>query len=107
MMPISINKFGLSERDINTITSILKKFPEVEQINIFGSRALNTYKTGSDIDLAIINKNVSSKTLSQIQSEFSDSSLPYQVDLIDYTTLTHQELKNHIDRAGMVFYKKN
>ncbi len=57
------NKFGLTDRDIQTIHDILYKYPEVSLVHIFGSRAKGTSKPGSDIDLAIMNKGTSSNTL--------------------------------------------
>ena len=30
----------------------------------------------------------------------------YTVDLVNYHTIKHPELKNHIDRVGLPFYEK-
>ena len=32
--------------------------------------------------------------------------LPYLFDILDYTHLNHDELKAHIERVGIVIYKK-
>jgi len=32
--------------------------------------------------------------------------LPYFFDVLDYSKITNQELKGHIDRIGKVFYSK-
>jgi predicted nucleotidyltransferase len=98
--------FGLSERDIKTIASIFKKFPEIETVHIFGSRALDKYKAGSDIDLAIINHGISDDIIKKIQIELGESSLPYRVDLINLSALNHTELADHINRVGLPFYIK-
>ncbi|MBK6607801.1 MAG: hypothetical protein IPG24_20555 [Leptospiraceae bacterium] len=45
------------------------------------------------------------KKNSETKEDFEESSLPYRVDIVHYPTLTHQELKNHIDRVGVPFYK--
>ncbi|MFC1765121.1 nucleotidyltransferase domain-containing protein [Planctomycetota bacterium] len=71
------------------------------------SRAKGNYRPGSDIDLAIMNTGVPDTTLRRITSNMEDSSLPYRVDLIDYHTVTHHELKDHIDRIGQPFYEKS
>ena len=106
-MPVELlNKFGLSERDIKTCTSIFEKYPAVEKVCIFGSRAQNRHKQGSDIDLAIMNDGISAKTVREIQSEFEESSLPYRIDLINYPELEHDQLIDHIDRLGIPFYTK-
>lgn len=98
--------FGLTERDSTTISDILRKYPEVIEVYIFGSRAKGTNKQYSDIDLAIMKGNAGDKTILKIKSDLDDSTLPYSVDLIDYINLTQTELKEHIDRVGILFYKR-
>ena len=101
------NNYGLNQRDMQTISSILSKYDEVKNVLIFGSRAKGQYHPGSDIDIAIVDKNTRYLTLRKIKSDFSDSSLPYNVDLVNFTTLTNEELKNHILRVGRPFYYRN
>lgn len=66
---------------------------------------MNKFKHGSDIDLAVINEGVDDKTISHIRDEFQESSLPYRVDIVQYPALSHENLKDHIDRSGIPFYK--
>jgi len=68
--------------------------------------AKGTYKLCSDIDLAIMNEVVKNTVIGKMKSDFEDSSLPYTVDLVNYHTIKHPELKNHIDRVGTSFYEK-
>ena len=90
---------------MNTFYDIFSKYPEVREVHIFGSRATGKYKFGSDIDLAIVNEGVNFNIITKLYSEFEESSLPYTVDLVDLRSLSHQDLKNHIDRIGKVFYE--
>lgn len=99
------NSFGLSARDRDSIYSILKKYKDITSVILFGSRAKGTFKKGSDIDLAIFTESVSEEIILKLKEDFEESSLPYRVDIVHYPTLTHQELKNHIDRVGVSFYK--
>lgn len=105
MKKVSTNKYGLSERDISTIQGILVKYPEVSNVLIFGSRATGSSKPGSDIDLAVVNDGIDDKIVLRIRNEFEESSLPYRVDIVLYTGLIHQDLKDHINRVGIPFYK--
>ena len=98
------DNYGLNQRDMQTISSILSKYDEVKNVLIFGSRAKGQYHSGSDIDIAIVDKNICYQTVRKIKSEFSDSSLPYNVDLVNFATLTNEDLKNHILRVGKPFY---
>ncbi len=99
-----MKNFGLSERDIHTIENIFQRYPLVKKVQIFGSRSKATQNPGSDIDLAIMDKGVSFDDLLHMKSDFEESNLPYEVDLVYYPTLKHQELKAHIDRVGTILY---
>ncbi|GHT77173.1 DNA polymerase [Bacteroidia bacterium] len=99
-----INKYGLKERDMQTLSGIFGQYDEVQKAVLFGSRAKGVYHLGSDIDIAIVDKNIPYRTLRKIKSDISDSSLPYNVDLVNFSTLTNPELKEHISHVGKVFY---
>ncbi|MEO6150132.1 MAG: nucleotidyltransferase domain-containing protein [Mucilaginibacter sp.] len=96
---------GLSKRDVDTIVNIFRRYPEINLVHLFGSRAIGNYKNGSDIDLAIMNSGVKETIIKKIKSELEESSIPYFVDLINYPALEHQPLRTHIDEFGVVFYK--
>jgi predicted nucleotidyltransferase len=100
-------QYGLIERDIQTLFAIFEKFQEVETVYLYGSRAKGTHKFGSDIDLALMNENISEKTVRTIKTEIEESSLPYFVDITHFTTLNHKELAEHIQRVGVPFYIHN
>jgi uncharacterized protein len=97
---------GLADRDIKTIKEIFRKYPEVSVVRLFGSRAAGTYKPGSDVDLAIMNKGASMETVCKIKGELEESSLPFLIDLVNYPDVAHREFKEHIEQVGIEFYKK-
>ncbi len=45
--------YGLSEKNIKELTSILASFPHIEEAIIYGSRAKGNYRSGSDVDLSL------------------------------------------------------
>ncbi len=97
--------FGLRESDLDYIVNVISTFPEIEKAVIFGARAKGNYKPGSDVDIAIYGKNITFDTLSALHSMLEEQGpLPYFFDVVDYTHLNHQELKEHIDRVGKVIY---
>lgn len=106
-MNIEQNKFGLTDRSIETLFSIFNKYPDIQLVHLFGSRAKGTYKPGSDIDLAIINTGLEPRTISRVLSDCEESNLPVYVDLVDFNSLTNQDLIDHIKRVGVVFYERN
>jgi len=61
--------------------------PKINHIFIFGSRADNTARRFSDIDIGIEGKNkTSSIVLSMIKADLDDSDIPYTVDVVDFLT---------------------
>ena len=98
---------GLSKRDIQTIQDIFTNYPDVEKVWLFGSRAIGNYHKGSDIDLAVMNEEVSDRTIQNMLSDFEESSLPYFVDVINFQELSHTGLKEHINRVGKLFYSRD
>lgn len=101
-------KFGLSDTDLDYIVDVIKNFKEIDKAIIFGSRAKGNYKTGSDIDIAIIGSDVTFDTVANVHYMLEEESpMPYLFDIIDYNNLDHVELKAHIDRVGIALYQKD
>lgn len=72
---------------------------------LYGSRALGTFKKGSDIDLALKGETLSDSVCAQIHFELEeDIPLPYFFDVTHYASIDNDKLKAHIDQFGKVFY---
>ena len=97
--------FGLSENELALIQSIFYKYPQIDKVLLFGSRANATYKSTSDIDLALKGK-IDFKLIARLKGEFEESNLAYSVDIIDYAK-TQGALKENIDKEGVEIYIKN
>ena len=92
---------GLTQKELEIIKEVLRKFDNIEKVILFGSRALGTHKTASDIDLAI-KGNVDINTLSKLKYNLEeDTFLPYFFDVVIYDNLENLELKKHIDEFGI------
>jgi len=99
-------RFGLKESTIEGVNSVLAKFPEVEEAVLYGSRAKEDFKPGSDIDLTFKGTGLDWKIVGDIQFEIDDLLLPYMFDISIYTQIDNPDLIGHIDRVGQIFYKK-
>lgn len=97
--------FGLKDGDIETIIAVLKKYSQVEQALIFGSRAKGNYKPGSDVDI-VLKGDVYDITTEISFSLNEESILPYKFDVLDYNSISNENLIDHINRVGIVFYEK-
>lgn len=101
------NSFGLKEGDIKSIIGILQQQPEVKEALIFGSRAKGNYRAGSDVDMAIKGDGINLKIITHISYLLNEETImPYQFDVLNYHSIRNAELVEHIDRAGISFYKK-
>lgn len=99
-------KFGLDDRDINKIQFVFRNYSNIEKAIIYGSRAMGNYRNGSDIDIALIAKEISLEELNKIENEIDDLLLPYFFDISDFAKISNSDLINHINRVGQVFYSK-
>jgi predicted nucleotidyltransferase len=101
------NRFGLTETDMETITTVLSNKPVVDKAIIFGSRAKGNYKPGSDVDIALKGNDLTFDDVAGISYLLNEeTSMPYKFDLLNYHTVKEPELKEHIDRVGIEFYSR-
>jgi len=98
--------FGLPSETIQKIHDVFKSYPEIKQVYIYGSRAKGNYHSGSDIDLAIINDQIKDSQLNKLEIDLDDLLLPYKLDLTVFQKIQNQDLINHINRVGILFYRK-
>jgi predicted nucleotidyltransferase len=98
--------YGLNENTIQKIRNVFTMFPEVEETILFGSRANGKFKPGSDIDLTLKGADVNLSVVNKISLELDELLLPYTIDLSIYQQIGNIDLIDHIERVGVVFYKK-
>ena len=98
-------KFGLSDTVIQELHNVFRRYANIEKVLIFGSRSKGTYHVGSDIDLAIIGKDIDYAQLLNVQCDIEDLELLYSIDLLDYQKKKGTPIGDHIDRVGQVFYE--
>lgn len=94
---------SLASKHLEKIQKIFRKYPQIQEVILFGSRAKGTSREGSDIDLALKGKNIDSRLLTQIGLDYDALYLPWKLDVIAYDTIESPELKDHIDRVGIPF----
>ncbi|WP_333875898.1 nucleotidyltransferase domain-containing protein [Methylobacter sp.] len=98
-------KYGLKEQTIEQINSVFTRYPEVEQIILYGSRAKGTYKTGSDIDLTLKGNNLDLAMINKISNDIDDLLLPYSFDISIFNQISNANLVDHINRVGVACYE--
>lgn len=99
-----MNGTGLTEQQLTILRKACARYPEIEDVVIFGSRAKGNYKPGSDIDIAIKGAGVTRRTVASLRSDLEDTTLPFYVDVVAYDSITNPELKEHIDRVATALF---
>ena len=99
-------KYGLSDNVIERMSAVFSRWPGVEQVVLYGSRAKGAYRDGSDIDLTIIGDTLSQSHMLKIANELDELLLPYKIDLSLLRQIEDKALLEHIKRVGVVFYKR-
>ena len=98
--------FGLPDKTVDQIKGVLKKYPNLNKVIIYGSRAMGNYRQGSDIDLALSGNNLNLTIMNKIANDIDDLMLPYFVDISIYEKISNPDLIDHIKRRGRIFYCK-
>ena len=94
-------QFGLREGIIEAVI-LQAKNNDVERLCVFGSRARGDYRRTSDVDLAIYGGNVAN--FSADVEEYVDTLLSF--DYVDMNSGIQDELREVIEKEGIVIYEK-
>lgn len=99
--------FGITTKSYETIISYFENVKNLECVYIFGSRAVGNYKKGSDIDLVVKGDNVTDELVAELNYNLNEVlPIPYFIDVLNYNTITNDELIKEIDKKGKLFYQR-
>lgn len=86
-MSTNIPNIDIRPEHWQMVQSILQKHLPHYEVWAFGSRAKWTAKKHSDLDLCIKTEQpLSFKVLALLEEDFSESDLPWMVDIVDWST---------------------
>ena len=91
---------GLPAEASSALLGTLAAHPGVEQLWLYGSRAMGRERPGSDIDLSLEGPNLTHADLLQLMDAVDELLLAWKVDL----SLRHQlpaDLEAHLQRVGL------
>jgi type I restriction enzyme S subunit len=93
---------GLSPSVWEIVRAILQRHVPGREVWLFGSRATGTAKPFSDIDLAILGTQpLPLATLAALVDDFSESDLPFKVDIVDWAT-TSESFRKVIEAERVI-----
>ena len=99
--------FGLDPATIRKIKGAFSKYPQIEKVLLYGSRAKGNYRNGSDIDITLFGKELElSNSVYPLMDTLDELYLPYTFDISIFSHIDNEDLIEHINRVGKVFYEK-
>ncbi len=102
----SAANMGLTTQQYDLIVQTVFKDPAVDSAYIFGSRAMGTFKDGSDVDIVIAGQKVTLNTVAHILETLEYSTLPYKVDIVVKSQIESLALLEHIKEHGVEIKRK-
>ncbi len=90
---------GLSVHAAEALLRSLRQCPRVEQVWLYGSRAMGRQRPGSDIDLTLMGPQLSHHDRLALMAAVDQLMLPWTVDLSLFTELP-ADLRAHVGRVG-------
>ena len=95
-------RIDLTPEHLKIVQDVLRQHVPDKEVLAFGSRVTWTAREYSDLDLAIMgNEPIPLDTSSALEEAFSESDLPFKVDLIDWAQ-TSETFRNIIRRDATV-----
>ena len=100
-----MNAPSLTENELAMLNDVFRQHPEVSSATLFGSRAKGTHSEWSDVDLAVTGA-VDPLKAEAIAADLDALPLPYRFEVQSLDDIKHQELRDHIQRVGIVVYRE-
>ena len=97
---------GLPNEASEQLLLAISAHPLVQRVVLYGSRALGRQRSGSDEDLCLVAPEVDLAQLLELGAQLDDLLLPWRIDLQLNHLITHEGLREHIQRAGQVVWDR-
>ncbi|MBV4437242.1 MAG: nucleotidyltransferase domain-containing protein [Clostridium tyrobutyricum] len=97
-------KLGIKKELLIQIQKTFSKFKNVDRAVVFGSRARGDYKYNSDIDIAILGEDITSKDFNSICDRLNQLNTAFTFDVLNMKSISQKGLKDNIEREGIAIY---
>jgi len=98
--------YGLTQQEFESILNVFRQHPEVEKAVLFGSRAMQNFRPGSDVDIAIYGDQMSFNDFLSLKNNIDDLEILQEIDLVIFESIDSADLKDHILRVGVCIYNR-
>lgn len=96
--------FGLSTEILDALRLVFSQFSEIDRVLIYGSRARGDFRSGSDIDLAVVAPAMTPSDFSRLWMVLDDLPIIFRLDVSLWHETTDQQLKNNMLADGISLY---
>ncbi|MGK7395754.1 MAG: nucleotidyltransferase domain-containing protein [Candidatus Cyclobacteriaceae bacterium M3_2C_046] len=104
---INTSHIGLTNSELEIISSALNKFDLIDSAILFGSRAKGNFQSGADVDLAIKGNELTDEIRLQLSGFLNEETpLPLFFDVVIFHHIKNKALIKHIERVGIEIYQK-
>ncbi len=97
---------GLKDAHRTAIVNVLHANGRVERAVLFGSRAMETFTRGSDVDIALFGEALTTADQARLAAAMEELTVPQRVDLLLYDGIEDAALRKHVRRDGIELYRK-
>ena len=94
----------LRPKDLEVLRATVRRFPAVREVKVFGSRATDTARRASDLDLAVSAPDATPAEWSAICDALENAPLIYRLDVVRSERTNNPRLKEKIAREGVLIY---
>lgn len=95
---------ALREQDLAVLLGVFQRFPWVQEVRIFGSRATGNARRASDIDLAISAPEATAGQWLELTDALEETPIIYEFDVVRTDHLQNTRLQEKIAREGIPIY---
>jgi uncharacterized protein len=95
---------GLRDKDIDVLRNTFRKFPFVQEVRVFGSRANDFAGWSSDLDLAIFSPEATPSEWADLCDALRNTPIIYELDIVRSDEVGNERLKAKIAREGITIY---
>jgi len=96
---------GLPHLSSQRLLAVLQRSTKVQEIWLFGSRAMGRYREGSDLDVCLVGEAITHLDRLQLMHAIDELLLPWPVDLALRHALP-DELLDHLNRVGRCLWRR-
>ncbi len=98
--------FGLSAEVLGQLRQCFARYPQIERVLLFGSRARGAHDAGSDIDLAVFAPQITAEEFARLWSDIEALPIAFKMDIVLFDDSLNAQLKQQILRDGQVIYSR-